>query len=107
MLEEYFMQLNEQNSLINSLRKDIEDLRVHAISLETLKESSRHQQKSDDGKVFKMKEHMKELTECRLNLTKSEAHLKTKQEYAEDLELKKKKLEEELDMAREETLKVN
>ena len=62
------------------------------------------EQKSDAEKVFEMKH--KELDECRLNLTQNEARLKSQQEYAKDLEMKKRKLEEELDVAREELAKV-
>ena len=62
------------------------------------------EQKLDSEKTFELKN--KELEECRLNLIQNEARLKSQQEYSKDLELKKRKLEEELDLTREELAKI-
>lgn len=60
--------------------------------------------KSDSEKTFELKN--KELEECRLNLIQNEARLKSQQDYAKDLEFKKRKLEEDLDLTREELAKI-
>jgi kinesin family protein 5 len=57
-------------------------------------------QKVDSEKAFEFK--VKELEECRLNLIQNEARLKSQQDYGKDLENRKRKLEEELDLLREE-----
>jgi chromosome segregation ATPase len=62
------------------------------------------EQKSDSEKNYESK--IKELEECRLNLVQIEARLKSQQDYAKDIEGKKRKLEEELDLNREELAKL-
>lgn len=74
------------------------------IKLLTQKCSLLDEQKSDSEKEFETK--VKELEECRLNLVQNEARLKSQQEYSKDIEMKKRKLEEELDVAREELAKI-
>lgn len=63
------------------------------------------EQKSDSEKTYEIK--VRELDECRLNLTQSEARLKSAQDYSKDLEHKKRKLEEEIDSLREEIAKMS
>jgi kinesin family member 5 len=74
------------------------------IKILTQKCSILDEQKLDSEKTFELKN--KELEECRLNLIQNEARLKSQQEYSKDLELKKRKLEEDLDVTREELAKI-
>ncbi len=74
------------------------------IKILTQKCSILDEQKLDSEKTFELKN--KELEECRLNLIQNEARLKSQQEYSKDLELKKRKLEEDLDITREELAKI-
>ena len=74
------------------------------IKILTQKCSILDEQKCDSEKTFELKN--KELDECRLNLIQNEARLKSQQEYSKDLELKKRKLEEDLDATREELAKI-
>lgn len=62
------------------------------------------EQKTESEKVYETK--VKELEECRLNLIQNEARLKSQQDYAKDLEAKKRKLDEEMDVVREDLAKV-
>lgn len=62
------------------------------------------EQKTEGEKVFE--EKVIELEECRLNLVQNEARLKSQQDYAKDLEGKKRKLDEEMDVLREEIAKI-
>jgi kinesin family protein 5 len=62
------------------------------------------EQKCDSEKTYEIK--VKELEECRLNLVQNEARLKSQQDYAKDLEAKKRKLEEDIDSLREDLAKV-
>lgn len=62
------------------------------------------EQKTESEKTYETK--VKELEECRLNLVQNEARLKSQQDYAKDLESKKRKLDEEMDVLREELAKV-
>ena len=62
------------------------------------------EQKSDSEKIYEQK--VKELEETRLNLTQNEARLKSQQDFTKDIEMKKRKLEEDLDLLREELTKL-
>lgn len=62
------------------------------------------EQKSESEKTYE--EKVKELEGCRLNLVQNEARLKSQQDYAKDLEVKKRKLDEEMDVLREELAKI-
>lgn len=61
------------------------------------------EQKLDSLRTFEQKG--RELEEVKLNLVQSEVRLKSQQEYAKELETKKKRLEEELDALRGELAK--
>jgi len=62
------------------------------------------EQKTESERTFE--EKVKELEECRLVLVQNEARLKSQQDYGKDLEARKRKLDEELDVLREEMAKV-
>jgi kinesin family protein 5 len=74
------------------------------IKLLTQKCAILDEHKCDAERVFDAKN--KELEELSLNLVQNEARLKSQQDYSKDLELKKRKLEEELDATREESAKI-
>lgn len=61
------------------------------------------EQKLDTVRTFEQKE--RELEEVKLNLVQIEVRLKSQQEYGKELDTKKKKLEEELDLLRGELAK--
>lgn len=61
------------------------------------------EQKLDSVRTFEQKD--RELEEVKLNLIQSEVRLKSQQEYGKELEAKKKRLEEELDIMRGELAK--
>ncbi len=62
------------------------------------------EQKNESERTFE--EKVKELEQVRLVLVQNEARLKSQQDYGKDLEARKRKLDEELDVLREEMAKV-
>lgn len=74
------------------------------IKILTQRCASLDEQRTESERGFESK--VKELEECRLNLVQNEARLKSQQDYGKDLEGKKRKLDEELDVLREELAKV-
>lgn len=74
------------------------------IKILTQRCASLDEQRTESERGYESK--VKELEECRLNLVQNEARLKSQQDYGKDLEGKKRKLDEELDVLREELAKV-
>lgn len=74
------------------------------IKILTQRCASLDEQRTESERGYESK--VKELEECRLNLVQNEARLKSQQDYGKDLEGRKRKLDEELDVLREELAKV-
>lgn len=62
------------------------------------------EQKSDSDKTYEQK--VKELEECRLLIIQNEAKIKSQQEYIKEIEGRKRKLEDDIDVVNEELAKI-
>jgi hypothetical protein len=62
------------------------------------------QEKLGIDKTYEQK--VKELDECRLVMVQTDAKIKSQQEYIKDLEMKKRRLEDELDASNEEIARI-